>query len=173
MAKRNFINNADFTEALRDFRRKLEKNPEVIPSDYIGKCIIALCTNLTRHRRFSGYTHGWKDMMISDGIMDCVRCIRGFDPDRGSAFAYFTRAAWNAFRRRIDEEKTATYVKHKNMQNMHLNGEIDSDISNNDLSNSVIKEFEDYRIVKKDRRAAKREAAAEEKKLTSQADGIV
>jgi DNA-directed RNA polymerase specialized sigma24 family protein len=88
--------------------------------------------------------------MVADGIENCIASIDQFNPSKSvNAFAYFTQIAWNAFIRRILKEQKQTYIKHKNMQQFMLVGNVfetdrdnSSQIQNNELSNGIISNFE-------------------------------
>ena len=84
--------------------------------------------------------------MIGDGIENCLAAIKGFNEHKyDNPHAYFSMIAWNAFIRRISTEKKEVYIKHKNMQHFALVGSVAEmgDIENNDLSNDIIRSFEE------------------------------
>ena len=55
--------------------------------------------------------------MIADAICDCIAGAKNFDPAKTeNPFAYFTQIAWNAYLRRIKEEKKQTEIKQKLIQ---------------------------------------------------------
>lgn len=120
--KRNYVNNADFLQALIDYKEACkeaensgDKTPQV--PEYVGKCIMLISQRLATKPNFSGYTY--KEEMISDGIENCLQYIHNFDPEKSSnPFAYFTQIIWYAFLRRIQKEKKQTYIKFKASQNM-------------------------------------------------------
>lgn len=150
-AKRHYVNNKDFYQAIVDYRAKVEKEPDARIPEYIGVCIFKICERLSTKPNFVGYS--FRDEMISDGIENCIKAVLLFDPNRtNNPFAYFTQIAWNAFIRRISNEKREQYIKHKNVQYSYLSGEMDDSsygdtgggmqIKNNDLSNDIIANFE-------------------------------
>lgn len=120
--KRNYVNNADFLQALVDYRNACkeaedsgDKTPQV--PEYVGKCILLIAQRLATKPNFSGYSY--KEEMISDGIENCLQYIHNFDPEKSSnPFAYFTQIIWYAFLRRIQKEKKQTYIKFKASQSM-------------------------------------------------------
>lgn len=160
-SKKHYVNNKDFYEALVKYNESLKSNPSTRIPDYIGKCILAICTRLATKPNFSGYS--FKDELIADGIENCIVAINGFDPSKSvNPFAYFTQVSWNAFIRRISKEKKQQYIKHKNMQNnfsAHSEelsyGDTGSIIhaKSNDMSNDIISNFED-RLVKTQKKKA-------------------
>jgi hypothetical protein len=148
--KTHYVNNKDFLESLIKYKERLQANPNVKIPDYLGICIMQICNKLSTKPNFSGYT--FRDEMIADGIENCITAINGFNPEKSqNPFAYFTQIAWNAFIRRIQKEKKEIYIKHKNMQNLAIiqrveNISEDFDLgqpNNNDISNDVIKSYEE------------------------------
>ena len=117
MAKRNYVNNPEFLQAIIDYKQVCkdaeesgEPNP-IIPN-YIGECIYQIATRLATKPNFSGYTY--KEEMISDGLENAIQALKNFDPQKSSnPFAYFTQIIWYAFLRRIDKEKKQVYIRHK------------------------------------------------------------
>lgn len=112
MAKRkvnNYVDNKIFTEKLIGFLKDREVDGSITLNDhdngdYIGLCIIEICTNLARKSNFVNYTY--KDDMIADAIENCVKACHNFKYEiSGNAFGYFTRVAFNAFIRRIRTER--------------------------------------------------------------------
>ena len=160
-AKRHYVNNKDFYQAIVDYRLKLEKQPEARIPEYIGACIFKICERLSTKPNFVGYSY--RDEMVSDGIENCIKAVLLFDPNRTTnPFAYFTQIAWNAFIRRINNEHREQYIKHKNIQYSYLSGEMDISygdtggeiqIKSNDLSNDIISNFENKltKLKKKDK----------------------
>jgi len=81
-AKRNYVNNADFLEALIAYKKactEAEDAGDEKPRcpDYIGKCIYQIATRLATKPNFSGYSY--KEDMISDGIEICHYILRNFN----------------------------------------------------------------------------------------------
>ena len=120
MAKtKHYVNNADFLEALINYRTEIElaeKNGEEKPPlpDYIGECFLLIAQRLSYRPNFINYV--FKDDMISDGIENCLQYVHNFNPDKSqNPFAYFTQIIYYAFIRRIQKEKKHLYVKYKEM----------------------------------------------------------
>lgn len=125
-AKRNYVNNPDFLEALIKYQKDCreaedagEERPRV--PDYVGTCIFQIGTRLATKPNFSGYSY--KEDMISDGIENCLLYINNFNPEKSSnPFAYFTQIIWYAFLRRIAKEKKQMYIRFKSSQQMISSG---------------------------------------------------
>ena len=172
--KRNYINNAEFLEAVKDYKKlclEAEDSGDDAPRipNYIGECIFKISTRLASRPNFSGYTY--KDDMISDGLENAIQALGNFDPEKSSnPFAYFTQIIWYAFLRRIDKEKKQLYIKHKVIENSVILGTAveknDGDSGdaafidlNNDYMNNFVQNFEDTmerkKIAKKEKEDAK------------------
>lgn len=151
MAKKNYVNNKDFLDALVQYRKmRIEAEdcgdePPRIP-DYIGRCFYQIANRLATKPNFSGYSY--KDEMISDGLENAIQAINNFDPDKSNnPFAYFTQIIWYAFLRRIDKEKRQMYIKHKVTENasvqdsMEGNSGVGGEASYLDVSNDYMNDF--------------------------------
>lgn len=126
MAKRNYVNNPEFLEAIIAYKKLCieaedsgDKRPQI--PNYIGHCIYQISTRLASKPNFSGYSY--KDEMISDGLENAIQALGNFDPEKShNPFAYFTQIIWYAFLRRIDKEKKQLYIKHKVTVNSVMTG---------------------------------------------------
>lgn len=144
-AKSNhYINNADFLQALIEYKdacekAKKKKKPEPAIPNYIGECFLKIADHLSRKPNFISYS--FRDEMIADGIENCLMYFRNFDPAKSkNPFAYFTQIIYYAFLRRIMKEKKQLYVKYKATEQFGLldEGELYEDESGN------VRQFELY-----------------------------
>lgn len=111
-AKRNYINNGDFLQALVEFKERKKNNPNEPIPNYIGECFMKIAEGLSHKPNFINYTY--RDEMIGDGIENCLMYFENFNPDKSkNPFAYFTQIIYFAFLRRIAKEKKQTYIKYK------------------------------------------------------------
>ena len=152
-AKRNYVNNRDFFEALVAYQKlckEAEDSDEEKPRlpNYIGDCIWQIATRLASKPNFSGYTY--KEDMIMDGVENCLLYMHNFNPEKTeNPFAYFTQIIWYAFLSRIAKEKKQMYVRYKLSQSMLSNGgTYDGEMALNlntdvDYINNFIKDYED------------------------------
>jgi len=119
--KHDYIDNKTFYLAMEEFynqtqdaiKRGVPEDELPLPSNYIGECIFKIALNISYRPNFSGYTY--RDDMVDDGIEDCLRRIRNFNPvnSKKNAFGYFSKIVWFAFLRRIAKEKKQQYIKYK------------------------------------------------------------
>ena len=106
-----------------------------------GKYILDLCRKLGTRYNFNGYSY--VGIMISEAQENCCKAIIKYDPSKtDNIFNYFTTVAWRAFQFRIIDEKKQNAIKHKYYQHTYrineIEGQIVSDLSNNEYSNRVI-----------------------------------
>jgi len=113
----HYVNNADFLEAMKGYRRavnKAKKDKQEKPpvTDYIGSCFLKIANHLSYRPNFINYT--FRDDMISDGIENCLQYLDNFNPSKSkNPFAYFTQIIYFAFVRRIQKEKKQVTIKQK------------------------------------------------------------
>ena len=140
----NYVNNPDFYASLVKYRDMIKENPAATIPNYIGICISSICNKLATKYNFASYT--FRDEMIGDGIEHCIRAVTLFNPEKtNNPFAYITQIAWNAFIRRIKLENKENYIKHKNMYQMHISGDITENSGldfGNIYSDKVLDNFE-------------------------------
>lgn len=124
----HYVTNPDFQAALVERKTQLKTNPDLRISEYIGECILKICSNLAHKNNFNGYSY--KEEMVSDAIENCLAVVDKYDSEKYSnPFAYFTQCAFYAFIRRIHKEKRQQEIKGSIIQDMldeglfALNGE--------------------------------------------------
>jgi len=142
--QKHYINNADFLQALIDYKaaqkdcKKKKAPPPPIPN-YIGECFMKIAEGLSHKPNFINYTY--RDEMISDGIENCLMYFDNFDPTKSkNPFAYFTQIIYYAFLRRIQKEKKQTYVKYKATEQMGILDEFEM----LEFEDGTTKQFELY-----------------------------
>ena len=142
--QKHYINNADFLQALIEYKDKTieaKKNksaPPAIPN-YIGECFMKIAEGLSHKPNFINYTY--RDEMISDGIENCLMYFDNFDPAKSkNPFAYFTQIIYYAFLRRIQKEKKQLYVKYKATEQMGILDEMEM----MEFDDGTTKQFELY-----------------------------
>jgi len=115
--KEHYVNNKDFLEAMKAYRKSVnkairEKKEKPLVTNYIGSCFLKIANHLSYRPNFINYT--FRDDMISDGIENCLQYLDNFNPAKSNnPFAYFTQIIYYAFIRRIQKEKKQTTIKHK------------------------------------------------------------
>lgn len=155
---KHYINNADFLQALIDYKKRKKKNANEPIPNYIGECWMKIAEGLSHKPNFISYTY--RDEMISDGIENCLMYFDNFDPDKSkNPFAYFTQIIYYAFLRRIQKEKKQLYIKYKSTEQMGVLDEgaqfesADGQIKQFEMYDNIaefIESFEDSQLRKKE-----------------------
>ena len=84
------------------------EEPQIPP--YIVEAMMKISSRLAYKANFINYS--FRDELISDALYDCIRFAKKFNPEKGSnPFSYITTICFRAFLRRIDKEKTQSYIK--------------------------------------------------------------
>jgi hypothetical protein len=163
---KHYVNNADFLQAIIEYRLKVKEAKETDKekprlSNYIGACFLKIAEHLSRKPNFISYS--FREEMISDGIENCIQYVDNFDPDKSkNPFAYFTQIIYFAFLRRIMKEKKQLYVKYKATEQFGImEDEYDEDTGTSrpfilyDNISEFIQNFEESKKKKKDKSANK------------------
>lgn len=129
----NYIDDDKFYEAMKEYINecndvdlKNESSEEIIPypqiTPYIGECIYNIAENLSKKGNFCNYSY--REDMVGDGIENCVKYIRNFDPVKyHKPFAYFTQICYYAFISKIEKEKKYRVTIYKLIQNADAKNE--------------------------------------------------
>ena len=97
-----YINNKEFLILIVHY----QKTKCRVTYNKIGRKFISLATNILNKPNFINYTQDRKDEMISEATFDMCRYVTNFDENKSdNPFAYFTRAAYNAFNRYFNKHK--------------------------------------------------------------------
>lgn len=149
--KKHYVNNAQFLEALKEYRNVLKNYNESLKQyeldivcgceprhpkpkkprvpNYLGECIYKIASHLSFKPNFINYT--FRDDMVGDAVENALIYIDRFDPEKSSnPFAYFTQISWYAFLRRIQKEKKEMEIKNKLIEkfgNSHIFNSEDCD----------------------------------------------
>lgn len=140
--KLHYVNNKEFYEAIKihinqcNFAENVgEDEPKV--TEYLGECFFKIAQRIATKPNFANYT--FKEDMILDGVENCLRYIRNFNPDKSNnPFSYFTTVITYSFIRRIEKEKKYTYIKLKAMENELYKHDSIGNLNSFDTSNFSI-----------------------------------
>jgi hypothetical protein len=159
----NYINNADLLAAIVAYQKLVRKHAKAKtepppPPDYIGKCILQICTRLSTRYNFVDYSY--RDLFVGEAIERCVMAIKTFNPKKtDKAFNYLTMVAYRAMQKVINVEKHQNYIKHKYFASTMINtGNIDGmqhDVQDNEYTTRIISEYEDKLQDKKNKEVKK------------------
>jgi len=136
--KVHYVNNNDLYADLKAYYLAKKKGEDPPISNYVGQCILQISTRLATRPNFSSYTY--REEMQADGIERCINAVKTFNPYKSkNPFGFFTQVIWNAFIKRIGDEKKQHAIKHKNHLRNHL---FDSSIEVNEVTDGVIDAYE-------------------------------
>jgi len=114
--KQHYIDNKKFSLEMKKYVEDKKENPNIKPSNYIGECIISICTRLMFRPNFINYPY--RDEFIEDAIENCIRYLDRYNHEKSkNAFSYFSQIAFYAAVRRIHAEKEQVAIKAKIVQN--------------------------------------------------------
>ena len=101
------------------------KNEEILPHIYqyretgkisegFGEILLSIANNYACKGSFHGYT--WKQDMVSEAVLTCIRYMHNFDPIRQkkpNPFAYFTMIIHRSFLTYIRKQKKHSKIKNE------------------------------------------------------------
>ena len=121
--KSYYIKNKQILNELSEYKKT------GIISEKLGEIFITIATNYSKKGSFSGYT--WKDEMISEAILTCIKYIKNFDIEikNPNPFAYITTICHRAFVNYIKKQKKHSQIKDECYNKFYLIKEKDEYIS--------------------------------------------
>jgi hypothetical protein len=136
--KTNYVNNKDLYADLTKFYEAKQRGEDPQISNFLGKCILLMAENMALRPNFRNYSY--IEEMKADGIERAVSSIKSFNPHKSNnPFGWLSRTIWNAFIKRIGDEKKQHALKHKNQLRLHL---FDSSHEVNDVSDGVVANYD-------------------------------
>jgi hypothetical protein len=131
----HYVNNADFSQAVVDYVKLVNKAKDsgktqpIIP-DYIAHCFLRIAEGLSHKHNFIRYTY--REEMVMDAVENCLKAIYNYNIEtatrtgKPNAFAYFTQITWYAFLRRISKEKKQQDIKMKYLSRASIEDFVDT-----------------------------------------------
>jgi len=177
----HYVNNADFSQAVVEYVKTVNKakeqgEPQPIIPDYIAQCFLRIAEGLSHKHNFIRYTY--REEMVMDAVENCLKAIANYNIEtatrtgKPNAFAYFTQITWYAFLRRISKEKKQQDIKMKFLTRADIEDFIEGYDAADEGSQAIISYVDTLRerIDKvKDQDAKIKEFAKEEKKKKKRA----
>jgi DNA-directed RNA polymerase specialized sigma24 family protein len=101
----NYIKNKNLLEELRVYKETGERTEE------LGRMFLLLAQRYSDRGSFAGYS--WKDDMICEAVLTCIKYMHNFDVDidNPNPFAYFSRIIHNSFLNYIAKQKVHSKIK--------------------------------------------------------------
>lgn len=145
----NYLDNLEFLEEIRAYQKGNK-------SENFGKMLLLIARKYAERGCFSGYS--WKDDMICEAILTCIKYINSFDVNKENPnpFAYFSKIIHNAFLNFIAKQKKHSSIKDTCYKNMEM---FDTDqLEDNDMKyfNISSLDYESIRGEKKKKRKRKK-----------------
>lgn len=134
-----YVTNEELVPEIVEFKRTK------VMSERLGDMIIQIATNYSKKGSFFGYT--WKDDMVSDAVLTCMKYLHNFDPDKEdekgikmkpNPFAYITIICHRAFLTYIKKQNKHSKIKDACYKNGYI-------LENNIYNDKGI----DYTLLKK------------------------
>ena len=162
--KQHYVDNKLFFAEMQKWKEEIAEQEEVddlppMVTEYMGECFYKIATHLSYRPNFINYTY--REEMIGDGIENCIRYAKNFNPDKSkNPFAYFTQIIYYAFIRRITKEKKQTSIKQKIIDNTSTKTydimEGDDDVYSNTYMEFLRDNLEEKDIPKPKRKKSKK-----------------
>lgn len=100
----NYVKNADLLEEIIKYKET------GIISEELAKMIMLIAENFSKRPSYIGYT--WRDDMVSEAVLTCVKYIHNFKPEKSkNPFGYISMICQNAFWTYIKKQKTHSKIK--------------------------------------------------------------
>lgn len=122
----NYLKNENLLEELNKYKKTGYQSEE------LGRMLLLLAKRYSERGSFSGYS--WKDDMVCEAVMTCVRYAHNFDPEKAKGkpnpFAYFSRIIHNSFLNYISKQKDHSKIKdicYKNLDFITPDENLDSE----------------------------------------------
>ncbi len=131
--KTNYVDKEHLMNELVKYHEKLsyaKKNNKPLPQipDSIGLAITKIAKNYANVHSFRNYS--FKDEMIDDAIVACIKAVDGFDVTRSNEpLSFFTTCCYFAFLQRIEFEDKQKYIRYKSLV---FDNTLDFELSNMD-----------------------------------------
>ena len=81
----DYVDNKVFFETIKEYKKSCiqsensgEEYPEI--PEYVGECFLKIAEGLSNRPNFINYT--FRDEMVMDGVENCVRYCKNFDPQK-------------------------------------------------------------------------------------------
>jgi len=106
LAKPYYVKNSDLLPHIYEYRETGKVSEE------LGGYIFKIAYNYANKGSFYSYT--WKEDMVSEAVLTCIKYMYNFDPmaqRRPNPFAYFTTIIHNAFLNYIKKQKKHSKIK--------------------------------------------------------------
>lgn len=167
----SYVENKEFLDELIKRRAIVDQcklAEKAIPpiSNTLGKMLLTIGNGLTYKKNFIAYT--FKDDMVCDGIIDCVKAVDKYDLERINPHAYFTKIFEHAFVRRITIEEIERNKKYDLIKDLDIDS-FETQLHDVDESfkSSFLEYLRDNSSLRKERKIIPRKAYVSSKHESS------
>lgn len=101
-----------------------------VRTEKLGELFLLLATRYSEKGSFFGYTY--KEDMICEAVLTCIKYMHNFDLEKSNPFAYFSRIIHNSFLSYISKQKKHSKIKdicYKNLDFIIPDSNIDNEYS--------------------------------------------
>lgn len=110
--KKGYVDNKRLYDEFVNWHTARQTNPEAQMSNYIAQAILDISKGLCHRFNFNRYT--WKEEMVGDAIINCVKYAKNFDHvTYSNPHAYISRICEQTFVQRIKKEKREIAARYK------------------------------------------------------------
>lgn len=138
---RFYCTNKELQAELIKWRDSAEKVEDRIPSEELGKMIIAIGRKLLNHSSFKNYPQELKCDMEALYWEKLLKGLKNYNFAFNNPFAFFTQAAWNSFLIVIGKHYKHINIKRDLMKKLSMELETYTGISSNSALNKCIKSY--------------------------------
>ena len=83
--KQHYVDNKLFFSEMEKWKAEIDESDEVddlppMVTEYMGECFYKIATHLSYRPNFINYTY--REEMIGDGIENCIRYAKNFNPEK-------------------------------------------------------------------------------------------
>ncbi len=120
----NYINNENLLAEITIY------SETGVQSEELGRMLLLLAKRYSDRGSFAGYS--WKDDMICEAVLTCLRYMHNFDVniEKPNPFAYFSRIIHNSFLNYISKQKKHSKIKdicYKNIDFITPDGNVEDE----------------------------------------------
>ena len=138
---RFYCTNKELQAELIKWRDSAEKVEDRIPSEELGRMILAIGNKLLNHSSFKNYTKELKDDMLMLYCEKLLKGLKNYNFAFNNPFAFFTQAAWNSFLIVIGKHYKHINIKKDLMKKLSQELETYAGISANSALNKCIRSY--------------------------------
>lgn len=139
--ERFYCTNKELYAELVKWRDSAEKIEERIPSEELGKMIIAIGNKLLNHSNFRNYPKELKEDMFIFGVEKIIKGLKNYNFEFNNPFSWMTQAFYNGYLSVLNKHYKHINIKKDLMLKLSMELETYSGISPTSSLNRCIKNY--------------------------------